>query len=90
MNWDTFAWVGFGGLSLYVFGQLILFKQIDAVSYWEARGYINGLVRGSGSYENAIANLDQWKDYWLAQKSWMSFVINNLYNHGVKLVGEIY
>jgi len=88
MDWWKIATVGLGA---YVFGQLLVFKlSVDAIDYWEARGYLNGLMRASGSKEMATANLNQWRDFWLAQSGWASLIINSLYGYGQKRILELY
>ncbi len=77
------------GLGVYVVGQLIVFRQIEAVDYWEARGYINGLVRGSGDYNTAIANLDSWSAWWI-ERALCKDLVETLYNYGLQRASEIY
>ena len=79
------------GLGAYIFGQILLFKpSVDAWSYWEAQGYINGLVRGAGSSDNALNQLNAWRDYWIAQRGWASSIINHFYNYGLQRIDFLY
>ncbi len=87
--WDNFVLASAIGLGVYVVGQLIVFRQIEAVDYWEARGYINGLIRGSGDYSTAVANLDSWRAWWM-ERAWWKGLVENLYNYGLKRATEFY
>ena len=87
--WNKIIFASAIGLGIYVVGQLIVFRQIEAFDYWEARGYINGLVRGSGDYSTAITNLNYWKDWWLGQ-AWWKGLVENLYNYGLQRASEMY
>lgn len=78
------------GLGAYILGQYAVFRAIDAVDYWDARGYVNGLVKGAGNSTAAMSALTAWKNYWIQRKSYMAFVINPLYNYGLQRIKEIY
>jgi len=79
------------GLGTYVFGQLLLFKtSVDAMDYWDVRGYLNGLVRGSGSREVASGNLNAWRNYWLQQSGWAKPIIDSLYSYGAGRINAMY
>jgi hypothetical protein len=87
---DDVAKVGLGLLIGYVGSQYILYSQFDATSWDDAKGYIYGLVRGAGSRERALANLEFWKNYWLKEKPHMEFWINELYKIGLKQVALVW
>lgn len=73
----------------YVIGSAIIFRQIEAIDYWEVIGYLNGLMRGSGNYATAIANLNNWRNYWLA-RAWWKGLVNHFYNHGLQRIHILY
>lgn len=90
MNWDTVAWAGFIGLGTYVLGGAVFFKwQLEAYSYLDVKGYINGIVREAGDYAKAVATLDKWKNYWYGQGSW-KWLVDHFYNYGLDRVQILY
>ncbi len=90
MDWNKVAWAGFIGLGTYIVGGAILFKwQLEAASYGEVKGYINGIVREAGSYDGAITTLDNWKNYWYTQGSW-NWLVDHFYNYGIKRTQYLY
>ncbi len=90
MKWDKVAWAGFIGLGTYVVGGALLFKwQLEAYSYLEVRGYINGIVRETGSMENAMTTLDNWRNYWYDQGSWQ-WLVDHFYNYGIERAQIVY
>ena len=80
------AAIGFGA---YVVGQMIIFRQIEAISYWEVKGYINGLTRGAGSSEEAYRQLNAWYDYW-EPKVWWKGLLDHFYSYGEKRINILY
>ena len=91
MDINTITKVAAIGLGAYVFGQILLFKpSIDAWDYWEARGYVNGLIRGAGSRDAALTQLTAWRDYWKAQRSWAGGIIDHFYNYGLQGIEYLY
>lgn len=64
-------------------------NKIDSRNKEEIEGYLNGLVRGSGSREAAQTNLDQWRTWWLGQKADQE-LISYWYNYGMKRIGALY
>jgi len=87
MDWIKIAAAIFGG---YVIGNFIIFRQLDATDYWEVIGYIHGLVRGAGSKEKALQNLVEWRNYWMAERPYLSWLIEHFYQHGLYAVDVIY
>jgi len=87
--WNKIVLVSAIGLGAYVVGQFVVFRQIEAVDYWQAKGYIDGLVRGSGDYSNAITNLNQWKDWWMG-RAWLKWIVEHFYNYGLTRASELY
>ena len=87
--WNKIILVSAIGLGAYVVGQLIVFRQIEGVDYWEVRGYINGLVRGSGDYNTAVSNLNYWRDWWTG-KAWWNWPVSHFYNYGLQRADELY
>lgn len=82
------AAIGFGS---YVIGNLLLFKlSLDGMSYWEVRGYINGLVRGAGDYNQALDQLNAWRNYWITESPWAGTLIDHFYNYGNKKAVRMY
>ena len=75
--------------TVYVVGQLIVFRQIEGMDYWEVRGYINGLVRGSGNYTTAVANMNYWRD-WYSGRAWWGGLVEHFYNYGLQRADEMY
>ena len=73
----------------YVAGNYLIFSQVGAKSYWEATGYINGMVRGAGNAVSAQTSLDNWKAYWQTQGAW-SFILNHLYSYGIGRINDYY
>jgi len=89
-NWCTFAKITsviFGG---YVILNLLLSFRLGAVSIWQLKGYIDGLVRSSGDAITAESNLSWWKDYWTIRAPEMQFLIDALYNYGLQQTSEVY
>lgn len=79
--------LGLGGV---VVGQAIVFRGLDAWSYLHVRGYIDGLVRGAGSYTAATSELNMWRDHWMEHRSYLQVVIEHLYNYGIARRDELY
>jgi hypothetical protein len=91
INWNTVAKVSAVGLGAYVFGQMILYKaSVNSMDYWAVNAYLTGLIRGSGSKAQALANVNQWRDYWLSKSGWASFLIDMHYDQAIKGINEIY
>ena len=74
---------------VYVGGNLVIYNTIGARSYFEATGYINGLVRGAGNETSAMNALMDWKTYWESMGA-MSFVVNQLYDYGTTAIYNLY
>lgn len=88
---EKIAVAGFVGLGAYVVGQALIFKPaVGAWDYWEATGYINGLVRGAGSGSAALVQMNAWRAYWYAASPWAKFIIDALYNYGLKRIADLY
>jgi len=87
--WNKIVLVSAIGLGAYVVGQLIVFRQIEGIDYWEVRGYINGLVRGSGNRDAALVNLTQWRDFWMGQ-AWWGGLVDHFYNYGLERIDALY
>ena len=87
--WDKIVLVSAIGLGVYVVGQFIVFRQIEAVDYWEVRGYINGLIRGSGDRDTAISNLTYWRDWWKG-KAWWNWPVDHFFDYGMSRIDELY
>jgi len=87
--WNKIVLASAIGLGAYVVGQLVVFRQVEAVDYWEAKGYINGLVRGSGDYSTAVTNLAQWRDWWV-ERVWWKGIVEHFYNYGLQRANELY
>jgi hypothetical protein len=82
------AAIGFGS---YVIGNLLLFKlSLDGMSYWEVRGYITGIVRGAGDYNQALDQLNAWRNYWLSESPWAGTLIDHFYDYGTSKALEMY
>lgn len=77
------------GAGAVVVGQLIVFNQLDAYSYLHVRGYIDGLMRGAGSKEEAQAELDAWRSYWI-DKVWWKGLVEHFYNYGLNRIRVLY
>ena len=87
--WDKIILASAIGFGAYVVGNFIIFRQIEAFDYWEAKGYINGLMRGSGDYTTAIANLNQWRDWWM-ERAWWGGLVDHFYNYGLRRAEELF
>lgn len=87
--WNKIIFASAIGFGAYVIGNLIIFRQLEGVDYWEVRGYINGLVRGSGNRDTAISNLNNWRDYWY-ERAWWKGLVDHFYNHGMSRIEQLY
>ena len=74
---------------VYVGGNLVIYNTIGARSYFEATGYINGLVRGAGTTALAMNALDDWRYYWESMGA-MQFVVDQLYDYGHRQITVMY
>ena len=63
---------------------------LEAHDKWEMLGYINGLMRGAGSYNNAIDQIVNWKDYWLDARPELTDVITEWYHYGQQRADALY
>lgn len=80
--------IGVGGY--IAVNALVFYPSIGAVDYFEAMGYINGLVRGAGSKAAAQTKLNEWKTYWMGEHSWAKPIIAYFYENGLKRIAKLY
>lgn len=90
-----FNWCTFSKICAIVFGGYVILNylasfRLEAVSLWELKGYIDGLVRASGNAATAVDNLDYWRNYWTERAPGMEFIIDPLYNYGLERAAELY
>jgi len=90
MNWKDLVIITGMGFGAYVVGSYLIFRELEARSYFELIGYINGLIRGAGSKSEAIMKLADWTDYWLNRKPYLRPIILSIWNYGLSRIWEEY
>ena len=80
--------IGVGGY--IAVNALVFYPSIGAVDYFEATGYINGLVRGAGSKAAAQAKLSEWQSYWIEKNSWAKMIIDFFVSYGNRRIAVMY
>ena len=89
----TVAIAGVGGYYAYIYlkeGGIRDMNLLGASNESELMGYLNGLVRGAGSFINAQVELDEWKTYWVNLHPKLVHVIQTYYNKGVANARVVY
>lgn len=89
------------GIGLLAFGGYLSYEYLkknglkdmatlQSHDQWELMGYINGLIRGAGSYENAIQSILDWKNYWINANPEITDVIVEWYHYGQQRADLLY
>jgi len=82
-----------GGYYTYIYlkpGGIKDMNSLGASNEGELMGYLNGLVRGSESYDNTIYNLDEWKVYWVEIQPNLLNIIQDFYLKAVENAKVVY